>query len=203
MARFDLHFHTLPSSKCSHMSIEQGIDAAIAAGLDGIVLTEHNMLWDEADLGPHRRGVPSTFRIFRGMEVNCRENHFLVYGIEDSHGIYYGIPAAELIEVVHSRGGVVVAAHPYRWERWQGDISYGLELDGIEIDSNNTSIEARRLAERLAEETGFRPIVASDAHSVEVVGSYWQTLPDDLESVIDLANFLNSQGTLGANTNDL
>jgi predicted metal-dependent phosphoesterase TrpH len=190
MARFDLHFHTLPRSHCSHMTLDQGLAAAVEAGLDGLVLTEHNELWPMDELTPFRRKAPKGFKLFVGTEINCAENHYLVYGLSNLRGIYYGIPAADLVTIAHQFGAAVVAAHPYRWEQWQGDYSAQLDIDGIEVDSNNTSAMGKDLAERLAGEKGIHRVVASDAHSTTVVGKYWQDLPDSLESVRDLAGFL-------------
>jgi predicted metal-dependent phosphoesterase TrpH len=172
------------------MTVAQGIRAAVEAGLDGIVLTEHNTLWDDQEIAGFRRKLPSKFKLFVGTEVNCAENHFLVYGIKSLQKIRYGLPAAELVGIAHGDGAAVVAAHPYRWHRWQGDCSYELDVDGVEIESTNTSPSARRLAERLARDKGIPGIVASDAHSIEAVGKYWQPVPDGLESVHDLAALL-------------
>lgn len=193
MARFDMHFHTRPHSECSHMTIEEGIEAAVKSGLDGIVLTEHNALWVEEELAPYRRRAPSGFEVMVGVEVNCAENHFLVYGLNSLDGVYYGIPANDLLTIAHSAGAAVVAAHPYRWEQWQGDVSYELDLDGVEVNSSNTSPAARHLAERLADQKGIRRIIASDAHSTDLVGKYWQEIPGEPKSIHDLVLFLKSR----------
>ena len=175
------------------MAVEEGIEAAIRGGLDGIVLTEHNVLWSEEELAPYRRRAPSGFRVMVGVEINCAENHFLVYGLSSLDGIYYGISAQDLLTIAHSGGAAVVAAHPYRWEQWQGDVSYQLEVEGVEVNSSNTSPAARQLADRLAEQKGIHKITASDAHSTNLVGKYWQEVPDDLGSVHDLVSFLKSR----------
>jgi predicted metal-dependent phosphoesterase TrpH len=175
------------------MTVEEGIEAAVNGGLDGIVLTEHNVLWKEEELTPYRQKAPSGFGLMVGVEVNCAENHFLVYGLSSMDGIYYGIPADDLLTIAHSRGAAVIAAHPYRWDQWQGDVSYQLDLEGVEVNSSNTSPAARRLAERLAEQKGIHAITASDAHSTGLVGKYWQEVPDDLTSIHDLALFLKSR----------
>ena len=46
----DMHLHTLDHSPDSLTSARQIAEMAIAAGLDGIVLTDHDYIWHEDEL---------------------------------------------------------------------------------------------------------------------------------------------------------
>ena len=43
--RIDLHIHTFPRSACSHLGLSELTEAANHRKLDGICLTEHQVVW--------------------------------------------------------------------------------------------------------------------------------------------------------------
>ena len=83
MIKIDLHVHTSNHSFCSIMTAKEAISAAIQHGLDGIVITEHDFLWPERDLDCLRERYHNRIKLFAGIEISCREGHFLVYGLEE------------------------------------------------------------------------------------------------------------------------
>src|SRR3989337_1903653 len=124
----DLHTHTQPLSHDSLLSPDDLIEAAKAAGLDAVCLTEHDFTWDpEAvrDLA-HRHA----FTVIPAIEVTTEDGHFLAFGL----GRYvYGMHrSAELARLVEDAGGALIAAHPYRRQlpfhlRHSGDSPRALE----------------------------------------------------------------------------
>jgi len=67
----DLHTHTRPLSHDSLLSPDDLIEAAKAAGLDAVCLTEHDFVWDpEAARDLARR---HSFRIIPAIEVNTED----------------------------------------------------------------------------------------------------------------------------------
>ena len=46
----DLHSHTWPRSHDSVLNPDALIERAKKAGLDGIVFTEHDVIWEDSDL---------------------------------------------------------------------------------------------------------------------------------------------------------
>jgi len=122
--------------------------------------------------------------------VSCREGHFLVFGLRNSSGIYTEMPVEELIRLAHDSSAAILAAHPYRYSKEMGDYCYQLDIDGVEIDSINTSKHARVLAEELAERKKIFRLIASDAHSTDIVGRYFTSFPDSVHTIGDIASFI-------------
>src|SRR5438270_6875140 len=108
--KFDLHMHTTRHSPDSQMDPLTMCRRARAIGLNGVVITEHDWLWTEAELGVLRVTHPDLV-ILAGIEVSAREGHFLVYGVTNPFATPRGIRVAELCREVHAQGGAVVAAH--------------------------------------------------------------------------------------------
>jgi hypothetical protein len=124
----DLHTHTQPLSHDSLLTPDDLIEAAKAAGLDAVCLTEHDFTWD-ADAArelARRHG----FTIIPAIEVNTEDGHFLAFGIDR---YVYGMHRVdELARLVEEAGGALIAAHPYRRQlpfhlRHDGDWSGALE----------------------------------------------------------------------------
>ena len=173
------------------MEVDEAIEAAIHAGLGGVVLTEHNYLRrDNADLSAIAAGRVT---VLVGMEINCAEGHFLVFGLPDDSGLSYEMPVRILLELAADAGAAVAAAHPYRWNEAQGVACFSLALDAVEIASNNTSDEAGRKARRLASAIGATTIECSDAHAPEVVGRWWTELPDGIVTIGQVAEALKAR----------
>ena len=58
-----------------------------------------------------------------------------------------GIGVADLCREVHRQGGVVVAAHPFRWDQpFDGILAGEPELDGLELMTSNMDADCRRRA---------------------------------------------------------
>ena len=61
----DLHLHTTAYSPCSSMSPDELMIAAKDAGLDGVCITEHNIVWplEDVEAISKKHGLP----VFRGV----------------------------------------------------------------------------------------------------------------------------------------
>ena len=80
--KFDLHMHTRRHSPDSITDPYELVKSALAAGLDGIVITEHDYLWTEAELEELRAAAPGLV-ILAGVEVAARSGDVLCYGLTD------------------------------------------------------------------------------------------------------------------------
>ena len=145
--KFDLHLHTSRHSPDSTIDPFALVEQALAIGLDGIAITEHDWLWTEDELNELRDRAPGLV-ILAGVEVAGRGGDVLCYDVTNPFAIPKGITWPELTREVHRQGGVCVAAHPYRWGQPFDDIvsNQQLELDGIEVLSNNMDDDLRRRA---------------------------------------------------------
>lgn len=170
--KFDLHMHTARHSPDADSDPFELVQAAIKAGLDGIVITEHDYLWTEDELEELRESAPG-FVILAGVEVTGRGGDVLCYGLTDPFALPKGIEWSKLTREVHKQGGACVAAHPNRWgqpfEKLLRDEKP--EFDGIEVMSNNMDPDLRlRAAELLTKYPHFAQLGNSDSHQPNTVG---------------------------------
>ncbi len=169
--KFDLHLHTTRHSPDSEMDPLVMVRRAGQLGLDGVVITEHDWLWTEAEL-EGLRARSQGLVVLAGIEVSAREGHFLVYGVTNPFAVPRGIGVAALCREVHRQGGAVVAAHPFRWGQPFEEIleRHRPELDGLEMMSNNMDEECRRRTAAVQARLGLAGLGNSDAHHEDVLG---------------------------------
>lgn len=106
----DLHTHTHPLSHDSLLSPDELIEAAKAARLDGVCLTEHDFFWDPTEVAALRKR--HNFLVIPGIEVNTEDGHIVVFGLDR---FVYGMHRVhELARLAQTAGAVMIAAHPYR-----------------------------------------------------------------------------------------
>lgn len=106
----DLHTHTRPLSWDSYLSPDDLVERSKQAGLDGICLSEHDYLWDPAEV--IALGKRHGYLVLPAIEINTDDGHILVYGIDK---YVYGMHrSGELAKHVNAASGAMVAAHPYR-----------------------------------------------------------------------------------------
>jgi predicted metal-dependent phosphoesterase TrpH len=183
MMLFDLHLHTDYYSSCSAISPEELIRQAAVLKLDGIAVTEHGIRWPDDKFDFVRRlAEPHGLILIDAQEVqtyspkNGMEGEFLVFGVKKSLGSDFSAKA--LMERVHGEGGILIAAHPYKWSRFgkdryygAGDRIYELDLDGIELFHPDHDEEAITKVRRAMEKLGLPGTGGSDAHQVHEIGA--------------------------------
>ncbi|MHB0878015.1 MAG: PHP domain-containing protein [Anaerolineae bacterium] len=185
----DLHMHTSRYSACGKASPEEMVEAAIAAGLDAIQLTEHDRIWPLAEVQALRSRYPE-LRIFRGLEAYSDHSRadIIVLGVLEWTQPGGVLRPHEIVRLVHSLGGVAVLAHPFRLA---ASIPGELLLDppdAYEVGSLNMPVFARERARQLQRLfPAARPVVASDAHQTAGVGAYAIELEQDVANEAELA----------------
>jgi len=194
---FDLHMHTSRHSPDSVINPFSLMHRARDLKLDGIVITEHDFLWTEGELGELRAAVPQVM-VFGGVEVSAKEGHFLCYGVTDPLRLPMGIGVAELCREVHRQGGAVIAAHPNRWNQPFNDIlaEQKPELDGVEVMSNNMDVDLRQKASELWKSRPWTGLGNSDAHVEETVGVCYTEFKDAIRDQRDLIDALRGGSTI-------
>ncbi len=186
--KFDLHMHTARHSPDADSDPFELVRAAIKAGLNGIVITEHDFLWPEEELEELRAAAPQLV-ILAGVEVTGRGGDMLCYGVTDPFALPRGIAWGELSRAVHKQGGACVAAHPNRWNQPFEKLmkEQKPELDGIEVMSNNMDPPLRaKAAELLAKYPQFAQLGNSDSHSPWTVGCCCTDFDADIRTNADL-----------------
>ncbi len=170
--RIDLHCHTKYSGD-SYLEPEELIEQAIKLNLKGVCMTEHSSLLDSHVLEGLK--IPDGFYVFRGVELYTSHGHLLVYGLkEDLWDPWYSdhdLDLFRVLENVHSKGGICVAAHPFRgWDSFGEDV---LELDGIDAIETHNGLdgeEKNRKATHMARIRNLPSIGGSDCHQKAQVG---------------------------------
>ncbi|MBF0568657.1 MAG: PHP domain-containing protein [Nitrospirae bacterium] len=186
LLKVDMHVHTHPFSPCSTTTPHEAIEAAINAGMDVLVFTDHDTIWLGQEIDELQQWAGGQLRLLAGIEVSCLEGHFLVYGLDKVDGLRYNMPVKELIGIARRREAAVIAAHPFRFSMECGNNCYQLDIDAVEVDSSNTSQTAQALAVKLATQRNLPRIYASDAHCPRDVGSYHTLLSGPIDTIADL-----------------
>jgi len=139
-----LHIHTRYSDGAKlHAEIAQD---AIAAGLDFIVITDHNV-WVDGLEGYYGDDLNGQVMVLVGEEIHDvrrqpQANHLLVFAAEKELAPYAADPQ-ELIDAVNAAGGFCFLAHPFElgsplgaggeldplsWQNWEVTGFAGLEI---------------------------------------------------------------------------
>lgn len=167
--RFDLHVHSF-FSKDATGSPESLIRAAMARGLSGMAITDHDSCDAHAYLEDHP--APDGFLIVPGVEVSTAEGHLLCLGLTLPR--LKGAPAKEVMEAVKAGGGIAIPAHPF--DQWRAGIRPAvldsLDLEALEVfNAAVTSKSYNDKALAYARARGLKMTAASDAHHSSAVGA--------------------------------
>ena len=192
MAKIDHHVHTSRHSPDSVIEPSVLVERAKLAGLDAVVITEHDYQWkaDElADLNAMANGLV----VLSGVEVSAHAR-----GISWStacpilEGVRPGIMLADLLKVVKGRDAAIVAAHPFRWDQEFDQIvaEHGPVFDGVELVSNNVTPDTRAKTEALLKSTPMGVTGSSDGHDPEAVGCYYTEFPGEVKTIGDFVQAL-------------
>ena len=186
--KIDLHVHSSERSSCGKALEEDQVRAAITAGLDAIVFTDHHRLAPLERLAEmNRRYAP--FQIFGGIEITTDGEDMLVLGVRDPalESAKWSYP--DLHALVRERGGFIAMAHPFRYHpQVQLDLDRYVP-DAIELHSVNTSPARQDQISAIAARLGIPTLCNSDAHTTAALGQYYnilETSPADEQALIAL-----------------
>lgn len=184
---YETHLHTKQGSACGSVSGADMADYYKSLGYDGIFVTDHFLNGNctaDASLPYEKRieifcsgyesakarGDEIGLSVFFGVEYShVHGNHFLLYGIDKAfllaHPEILSIGMREVCDLVHSVGGIVIQAHPFR------EAAYVTEFcllphscDGVEIFNACNTPEANVMARLYAEHYALPLSAGSDIH---------------------------------------
>ncbi len=214
--KYEMHIHTGPCSGGGR-DIREHIDDLIGKGFSGMVVTNHfyrgdtridrELPWEEF-VDAYRQDY------LYGLEYAKEKDFDLLFGLEESVGdgqeiLLYGItpelivshpelkkaPAEKYAEVVHSTGGLVYQAHPYRARHYVKN-PYPLEclnmLDGIEVYNAANEQEWNESARELADKLGLACVAGSDGHKIGTAGRAGIATGERIRNNEDLVRILKS-----------
>lgn len=175
--RYDLHVHT-DASPCSSTSPRAVARGAVDAGLDGIVVTDHDTMENVAAV---RAVAPESLTVVPGVEVTTTEGHLLAVDIET-------MPERDsplsVIDAVHDQGGYAVLAHPFDRlrERFETDLEeLATRVDAVEgVNSRTVRPADNTHARRFANRHDVPSTGGSDAHFPFELGRAVTLSPDPL-----------------------
>ena len=199
--RYETHMHTLEGSACGHNRGDEMARACFEAGYDGIFITDHawggntsvdrSLPWREwvyqfAQGYEHAKawGDENGLKVWFGYESGYNATEFLIYGITPDwmadHEELHDATIPEQLDIIHSGGGMVVQAHPYREEFYIPEVrlfpEYADAIEGINATHTNPLSKGHKsdvwndLAIELARSNNKPMTAGSDIHTTIVFG---------------------------------
>ncbi|MBM4249249.1 MAG: PHP domain-containing protein [Euryarchaeota archaeon] len=164
---FDLHLHTTHSPD-GEMTPTDLVRTAVAKGLGGVALTDHNSTRGIREAREAAAGFPG-FLVVPGIEVSTKGGHIIGLGIDAP--VASGLEVPETVERIRALGGLPVASHPYR--RFTGigeDCIRSARFGAVEVLNGRSPSRKNLRACRLALELRLGLSAGSDGHRTSEVG---------------------------------
>ena len=198
--RIDLHIHTSPLSACSYIDPHELVQEARRLKLDGLCLTEHQVLWDPAEVD--KLALEAGIKIFRGNEFTTNQGDVLVFGFYED--IKELMIIQDLREAVQSAGGFMIAAHPFRGFKTFGIGALQMTVeqagkrkvfefvDAVETGNGKLSKDENDMARKVAKKLGLPGTGGSDAHRVDEIATWITVFEKNIENEQELLEELHA-----------
>jgi predicted metal-dependent phosphoesterase TrpH len=163
--KIDMHVHTIYSA-CSKMKFKDLEKAAVKAGLDGVVITDHNTT-EGYDIA---KKVIKKIELIPGIELKTDKGEIIV--IYPPEGLKKRMDLFEAVDIARSNNSLVTVPHPFDLFRdGLGNYAADIKPDAIEIFNSRAPFPfLNKRAEGYAKEKGILGISGSDAHFPEEIG---------------------------------
>ncbi|GFO59698.1 phosphotransferase [Geomonas silvestris] len=188
----EMHCHTSEHSSCSTVPAVELVRQVHAQGLQGLVITDHHFLWNDADLAELLRqaGVPGGFLVLSGQETNVpRYGDLLIYGASEV------VPRGTPLEEIRRRfpDCAIVWAHPYRDGRVPTEeMLRSPLLTGIEIFNSNHTVHGNSRSFQDWRRFGYTATAGTDTHAAGYAGIYPTRFDVPVATLADLVHALRS-----------
>jgi predicted metal-dependent phosphoesterase TrpH len=163
--RFDLHIHSNYSSDSSQ-TVDEILKQSVKKGLDGIAICDHNTVRGSLHAIERVMELNLPLLVLPGMEVSTTDGHLLVLGVRED--IPPELPGVETIRIARQKGGVVVAAHPFKIGGIGCD---AVEADAVETFNSRCIFGENARARQMAESLGKPEVGGSDSHVLSTIGN--------------------------------
>lgn len=192
--KYEMHCHTKWCSACANNSPEEMAKAYYDKGYAGMVITDHflkgnsavdrSLPWDEKMKCYHNAYVAAkkwaegkSFNVLFGLEHHYGDGkEVLTYGIDLdfllAHENLHELPLSEYAELVHSAGGFISMAHPFRHAPYINPdvLPQPQYLDAAEVFNFHNSDEDNKSAVKFAEEHHLLMTSGGDEHDKDGAG---------------------------------
>ncbi len=204
----DLHVHTTSGSADASLRVDRLGPAALAAGLSGVMVTEHFRQWteDEARAAAEQQQIV----VVPAREWSTPLGHVLALGIS-RHTSEMRDPG-RLRQASDEEGGLLIAAHPFRHffdAPRQGLHPATLRTDdpeeaarlpiftfvhAIEVMNGNCTERENAFAAAVAAVLDLPVTAGSDAHYADDLGRCRTLFPGPVSTVAEVIDVLRSRG---------
>ena len=193
---FDTHIHTRDHSPDARVRADVICRMAGDAGLDGIILTDHDYVWYPHEIDMLRRETGNALVILSGAEICFDAMHLVVFGCPPGPVPLFVQPG-DVIAWVRKHGGAVVVAHPFGPATVvDRDTIVALGADGVEaFNGRRKQMERERIA--WVESTGLAVIGATDFHGRgdDRIGRCGTEVPGGTETMADVVRAIRERRT--------
>lgn len=215
--KYEMHVHTRPCSG-GGADIREHIDDLISKGYSGMVVTNHfyngdnridkNLPWEEfvdAYRQDYLYGLEYAQKVDFGLLFGLEENvgggqEILIYGTDAdfiaAHPELKTASAEQIADIIHSAGGLVYQAHPYRARHYVSrpfPLDCLDKLDGIEVFNAANEPEWNEHAQNLANELRLACVAGSDGHGTGTAGCAGIVAQERIKSNNDLVRILKNK----------
>ena len=152
------------------ITIRDQLERAYVLGLDAIFVTNHNTLDGYHQLLEYKNDHTKFKHIdvFPAEEITTDNGaHVLAYGIHET--ISPGLSLEEIIDQVHSQGGVSSAPHPFSLLDALRDSAKQCDLVEV-FNSNNVDVLSNARATQFALDNNMIQVAGSDSHVLSTLG---------------------------------
>jgi len=180
----DLHVHTIfsPDSSIPPKTLVETLLAH--PFIKAVAVTDHNTVRGYFKVRELATAY-SDLLIIPGVEVSTVEGDVILLGVAEVPPKPWTVE--NVIDFARSRGGLVVAAHPYR-AYGLGDSAKKYPIDAVEVLNGGCPRQLNMLAEELAKAMGLPGVGGSDAHRVDEL---W-TVYTEIQASTDLDDVLRA-----------
>jgi len=163
LIRADLHVHTIfsPDSSIPPKTLVETL--LVHPFIKAVAVTDHNTVRGYFKVRELAAAYPDLL-IIPGVEVSTVEGDVILLGVAEVPPQPWTVE--NVIDFAHSRGGLVVAAHPYR-AYGLGDSAKKYSIDAVEVLNGGCPRQLNMLAEKLTKAMGLPGVGGSDAHRVD------------------------------------
>ncbi len=218
---YETHTHSSESSACGQSTAVEMAKAHKDAGYTGMILTNHNWGGNTAvdrSLGwidfvdrffePYylakEWGDNNDLQVFPAYEAGYDGTEFMIFGIDiewmKGHPELREATIPEQFDIIHSGGGLVIHAHPFREAFYIKEIRlFPRYIDGVEAlnaahsspyaPSHDIKAVYNEKALKYARQLGMFITGGSDTHSVDLFGG-GMAFPTKLSDIHDFTNRL-------------
>ena len=184
----DMHTHTSVYSTDSNLLPHDLITRAAERGVGGVVLTEHDVVWDAARA--RHLSDQSDILVLPGVEVTTELGHVLVYGLPSL--VPRITDAKRLRALCDEQDALMFLAHPARDPGLRVPREAMALFDGVEgLNGCDGPLQNQSAASR-GRSCDLPPIGGSDSHALHEVATAATDFSAEIRSVADLVAALRS-----------